>query len=82
MFSIPYMSHKGAGSMDDYITINEAAKKWNVTPRAIRYHVQAGRVDGAVKKGDLWLIPASAPKPEDGRKNNRRQPKKEDTQYE
>jgi len=62
----------------DYITITEAAEKWGVSTRAITYHVVAGRIPGAEKKGRMWLIPKDAQKPEDLRKNNRRHPKKED----
>jgi hypothetical protein len=57
----------------DYITIKEASEKWGVSTRAILYHVVAGRIPGAVKKADLWLIPTSTEKPEDRRKYNRRQ---------
>ena len=49
----------------DYITIPEAAKMWGITPRAIRYHIADGRIDGAEQKGKMWLIPASTPKPKD-----------------
>ena len=59
----------------DYITITEASGKWGVTPRTIRYYLEAGRIEGAELKGKMWLIPLSAQKPEDLRKYNRRQPK-------
>jgi hypothetical protein len=49
----------------DYITIPEATKMWSITPRAIRYHIAAGRIDGVEQKGKMWLIPASTPKPKD-----------------
>ena len=52
----------------DYITIKEASEKWGVSTRAITYHVVAGRIEGALKKGNLWLIPSSAPRPEDRRR--------------
>ena len=61
----------------DYITVKEASEKWGVTPRAILYHLTAKRIEGAELKGKTWLIPKDAPKPEDLRKNNRRQPKKD-----
>jgi len=61
----------------EYITIKEASAKWGVSTRAITYHVVAGRIPGALKKGNIWLLPESTPKPEDLRKNNRRRPKKE-----
>jgi len=52
----------------EYITVSEAAGKWGVSGRSITYHLVAGRIPGAVKKGNLWLIPCGAPKPDDGRK--------------
>lgn len=51
----------------DYITAKEAAEKWKVSRRAIAYHLKAGRILGAIKKGKLWLIPANAKQPADNR---------------
>jgi len=51
----------------EYLTAKEAGEKWNITPRMVNYYCSAGRIPGAVKKGDLWLIPADAEKPKDGR---------------
>lgn len=52
----------------DYITAGEAAKKWGVSGRSITYHLIAGRIPGAVKKGKLWLIPADAQRPANKRR--------------
>lgn len=52
----------------DYITVGEAAEKWGVSPRSITYHLVAGRIEGAVRKGHMWLIPATSPKPQDRRR--------------
>lgn len=52
----------------DYITVGEAAKKWGVSGRSITYHLKAGRIPGAVKKGKLWLIPSNAERPSDKRR--------------
>ncbi len=62
----------------DYMTIKEAAVAWGITTRMITYHVVAGRIDGVIKMGNLWLLPKSAKKPEDLRKYNHRHPKKEE----
>ncbi|GHU79052.1 DNA-binding protein [Clostridia bacterium] len=51
----------------DYLTVKEAGEKWNITGRMVMYYCEAGRIPGAEKKGNLWLIPASAEKPIDGR---------------
>lgn len=52
----------------DYITAKEASEKWNVSRRAIAYHLKNGRIPGAVKKGKLWLIPEDAEQPADNRR--------------
>ena len=51
----------------DYMTLKEAGSKWGVTPRRINYYCAAGRIPGAVKMGNLWLLPKDAKKPMDGR---------------
>ena len=56
----------------DYITVREVAQKWGVSPRSITYHLMDGRIPGAVKKGNLWLIPAAAEKPVDLRRGKKK----------
>lgn len=51
----------------DYITTKEAAEKWNISDRRVLQYCNAGRIKGAVKKGNTWLIPKRAEKPIDGR---------------
>jgi len=51
----------------EYLTAKEAGGKWGITPRMVNYHCTAGRIDGAVKMGNTWLIPKNAAKPEDKR---------------
>lgn len=51
----------------EYLTTAEAAKKWNISTRRITILCNEGRVEGAVKKGRIWLIPDAASKPIDGR---------------
>ncbi len=51
----------------NYITTKEAAEKWGISDRRILQYCNAGRIPGAIKKGNLWLIPADAAKPKDGR---------------
>jgi hypothetical protein len=62
----------------DYLTAIETGEKWDITPRRVTYFCEGGRIPGALKRGNLWLIPKDAEKPADGRVNNRRQPKKEE----
>ncbi len=56
----------------EYMTIKEAAGVWGVSTRAVTYHVVDGRIPGTVKKGNLWLIPASAEKPQDRRRSKQK----------
>ncbi|MCE5235580.1 MAG: hypothetical protein LLF87_05940 [Eubacteriales bacterium] len=63
----------------DYITAGEAAEKWGVSGRSITYHLVAGRIPGAVKKGKLWLIPADAGRPADHRRRGQVLPEQADS---
>ena len=66
--------------MQDFITIKEAAEKWDITARRIQVLCSEGRIEGAVKFGRDWAIPANANKPVDkritsGKYKNWRKPK-------
>jgi len=50
----------------NYITTKEAAKIWAITDRMVVYHCSAGRIKGAKKMGNTWLVPADTEKPADG----------------
>ncbi len=47
----------------EYISVEEAAIKWNVSERSVRNYCQKGRVEGAVLVGKTWKIPFDAQKP-------------------
>ncbi|MGL6200398.1 MAG: helix-turn-helix domain-containing protein [Lachnospiraceae bacterium] len=54
------------------ITTKEAAEKWGITPRQVQLLCAKGRISGAVRFGNAWVIPSDAKKPKDRRsgKNN------------
>ena len=52
----------------NYLTVKEAGEKWGISGRMVTYYCEAGRIDGAIKKGNLWLVPADAVKPKDRRR--------------
>lgn len=52
----------------EYLTTTEMSKKWNLSSRRIGVLCTEGRIDGAIKKGKMWLLPADATKPADARK--------------
>lgn len=51
----------------DYLTTAEVAKKWGITRRRVVVLCTESRINGAVQKGKIWLIPDDAKKPIDGR---------------
>ncbi len=50
-----------------YMTVKEASEKWGLGIRVVTLYCTEGRIDGAVKKGNLWLIPEAAVSPMDRR---------------
>lgn len=52
----------------DYITTKEIALEWNVSDRRVLQYCNEGRIAGAEKIGNTWLVPKAAKKPVDGRK--------------
>ena len=54
----------------EYLTVKEVAERWGITSRMVTVYCSDGRLPGAVKKGNLWLVPEDAEKPDDNRKNN------------
>ncbi|MGX8710935.1 MAG: helix-turn-helix domain-containing protein [bacterium] len=51
----------------DYITVKEAAEKWNITPRRVQVLCSQEKIPGVVRFGITWAIPKDAVKPKDGR---------------
>lgn len=51
----------------EYMTTVEAAELWLVSKRRVVTLCNSNRIQGAVMIGNIWLIPKSARKPEDGR---------------
>lgn len=52
----------------DFITSAEAADKWKISQRRVAIYCKEGRINGAVLKGRMWMIPFDAEKPEDPRR--------------
>ncbi len=56
----------------DLLTTAEFAEKWNISRRRVTTLCREGRIDGAILKGNTWLIPKDAKKPEDPRRVRKR----------
>ena len=56
----------------NYIKVSEAAQKWGISARRARILCAEGKVEGVIRKGNLYMVPETAIKPLDGRrsKNN------------
>ena len=65
----------------DYLTSAEVAKKWNISQRRVAIYCKEGRIDGAVLKGRMWMIPSEATKPEDPRRVHRTEHQKVQSNY-
>jgi type I restriction-modification system DNA methylase subunit len=51
-----------------YISVTDAATKFNISKRRVQLLCEQGRISGANMVGGVWLIPETAPKPVDGRR--------------
>ena len=56
--------------MFEYMTVQEAAKLWEISERRIQKLCEENRIDGVVRLSRVWLIPKDAKKPDDKRKKN------------
>ena len=52
----------------NFLTTAEYAKLWNISQRRVAIYCKEGRIDGAVLKGKMWLIPENVDKPQDPRR--------------
>ena len=54
----------------DYMTVREAAEKWNVTMRWVQKLCEEDRIKGTVRFSRVWMIPKDAEKPIDSRRKS------------
>lgn len=64
------------GADMDYFTVKEMGEKWGISGRRVTYYCEAGRIKGALKKGNLWLVPGDAEKPADSRRKENKKDKR------
>lgn len=55
----------------EYFTATEIADIWGISSRRVRALCNEGRVKGAITKGNLWLIPNNAEKPQEQRRGRK-----------
>ena len=49
--------------MNGFITVQETASKWGITPRQVQILCKNGRIEGASRMSRIWIIPENAEKP-------------------
>lgn len=54
-----------------YMSVSDAAEKFNISKRRVQLLCEQGRIDGADRISGVWLIPADAQKPIDARRKNK-----------
>ena len=52
------------------------AKKWDISRRRVTTLCAEGHIEGAILKGNTWLIPENAEKPDDPRRVRKIEQKK------
>lgn len=52
----------------ELLTTSEMATKWDISRRRVTTLCAQGRIEGAILKGNTWLIPENAEKPDDPRR--------------
>ena len=50
-----------------YLKVSEAARKWGISDRRVRKLCAEERINGVIRKGNLYLIPDNAVRPADAR---------------
>ncbi len=63
--------------MFEYMTVQEAAKKWELSERRVQKLCAENRIDDVVHLSRVWLIPKDAQKPIDGRRKKGKELKHE-----
>ncbi|HJB33925.1 MAG TPA: helix-turn-helix domain-containing protein [Candidatus Blautia merdipullorum] len=54
----------------EYMTANQASKKWKISQRRVQILCSEGRIPGVFKLGEAWAIPADVEKPDDKRRKD------------
>lgn len=60
----------------ELLTTSEMAKKWDISRRRVTTLCAEGRIEGAILKGNTWLIPENTEKPDDPRRIRKIEQKK------
>jgi hypothetical protein len=51
----------------EWMTVKETSELWGISGRRVQILCDNGKVDGAERLGNMWVIPKGTAKPIDGR---------------
>lgn len=54
----------------EYMTVDEAANLWEISPRRVSRLCSEGRIEGITQFGNQWAIPRNSAKPDDARRRS------------
>ncbi|MCL2163189.1 MAG: helix-turn-helix domain-containing protein [Oscillospiraceae bacterium] len=63
----------------EWMTVKETSQLWNVSGRRVQILCDTGKVNGATRLGNMWIIPRGTPKPIDGRTKAARAKKQQES---
>ena len=56
----------------ELLTTTQMAERWKISRRRVTTLCSEGRIEGAILRGNTWLIPDDAQKPDDIRRERKR----------
>ena len=56
----------------ELLTTTQMAEIWDISRRRVTKLCNEGRIEGAILRGNTWLIPEGAEKPEDPRRTRKK----------
>lgn len=65
----------------EYMTVRDAAQKWNISERQVQKYCSQGRIERAMKFGTSWGIPVGTDKPADPRRERTENRGSEETEH-
>ena len=70
---LPHETDFEVSQVNGYMTVQEAAEKWGVTPRQVQILCKANRIAGAARMSRIWVIPENAEKPTNDKRGQGRE---------
>jgi len=64
---LAYNTFENRGVVVEYISAQQAAEQWDLSDRRVRLLCEQGKIEGVIREGRSYKIPANAVKPLDGR---------------